>query len=464
MADTVLEVILRMRDEATGELSRFGEALRRSSRGVREVGRTFNEVSQGLIIAAAATTRFGHENSAMGQALLKASGAVAAMSVVFTTLGGIIPGVVVGVKAIGAAMMFLAANPVGLLVTAVAGLVAAFFIFRDKIPAVFEIVGNAVEKFVNFFLTAYRPIIKTINAIAGLFSDFEIPESVDFEWRQFGETVKGVADNVADFAGGAIKMVPDLFDKTSQATKSAATEIKRVQDQVFRWTEQGIGLQDLLGIGIGAGRGQPSPFRLDAFLSQIRGGLNELANFTQTLRPRFSLPDISARPLTQLEQLQNTARELADALPLQRLSNDIRGATEFFFDFNRAWVEAFIEGKISLESYIATWKQLKDGIEAAKRKVEEFRELIGPGLTRGLTPEQAFWREFSESVSMAGGLFQAATGRRLAPAELPGFGFPPTVSPAPLMPPGFSPTVNVSVQVGDERLDSIIGKQVRESR
>ncbi len=115
------------------------------------------------------------------------------------------------------------ALPITAIVAGIVGLVTAFFIWRDAMPKVFEFIGKAFEKFVNFFIDRINDMVGALNVVAGLIGQ-EIPEldRVAIEWEHVGQAVANFGDDALD----ALKKVGRQFGFVGQDTDDTTESIE----------------------------------------------------------------------------------------------------------------------------------------------------------------------------------------------------------------------------------------------
>lgn len=100
--------------------------------------------------------RWIEANPELTKNIVMVTAAIAAVLVVIGTLGLVIPTIITGVTALGAAFMFLAANPIGIIIVAIAAVVAGLIWLgnnSDKVNAAitagWEAMGNALASIGN---------------------------------------------------------------------------------------------------------------------------------------------------------------------------------------------------------------------------------------------------------------------------------------------------------------------------
>tara|TARA_Y100000310_G_scaffold317878_1_gene371287 strand:- start:151 stop:3249 length:3099 start_codon:yes stop_codon:yes gene_type:complete len=134
----------------------------------------------------------------------------------------------------------VAANPVGLIIigiiAAVTGVVAAFLIFRDKIPAVFDFVGKKVEEFVNFYIGRMNAIIDVIDAITP--GTIKRIDEISVSWKGAGEAVERFADGTVEKLGaikdGVLGLLPS-FDRVKETIKDVGKSAAVLEREMDDW-------------------------------------------------------------------------------------------------------------------------------------------------------------------------------------------------------------------------------------
>jgi len=167
-------------------------------------------------------------------------GAVVAGKAFALIYGGVVPAALrIATLAQWAFNAAVAANPAGLIIigviAAVTGLVAAFLIFRDKIPAVFHSVGKVIEKFANFFVNAINTVIAAMNLLPHVTAT--AIKEVNLEWRGAGEAVERFADGavaklgaIKDAVLGVMPSLGQFEEKIKDVGKSAAVLEREIDD------------------------------------------------------------------------------------------------------------------------------------------------------------------------------------------------------------------------------------------
>lgn len=157
---------------------------------------------------------------------------IGVLGVALVGLGVVLPALVTGFAAVGVAIT-LATGPIGLAILAVSGLVAAFFIFRDKIPAVLKTVGDAISFFINnVVLLEFSLLIDALNLI-GKVAGFEIPKLVvnlGSTFEAVGQKIEQSGDKVATSIQG---IIPSM-ENVTVATRDAAMATDLFKDSLNR--------------------------------------------------------------------------------------------------------------------------------------------------------------------------------------------------------------------------------------
>jgi len=182
---------------------------------------------------------------------------MAALAAVLMVTSLVMPGIAVGVQ--GASFAFKAlvlgtnlataaqwrfnvamiANPIGataaIIIAAVAGIVAAFVIFRDKIPGIFEHVGQTIADWYNMlFMPIINLVIRGLNLLPGVAIQElgELADTFADAFENVGKSAEGFADNVAGqlkkIRESIVNIGPDfagLGDDVSKAAEDAKEAI-----------------------------------------------------------------------------------------------------------------------------------------------------------------------------------------------------------------------------------------------
>ena len=205
-----------------------------------------------------------------------------------TALGGILPAISTGIKAINAAM---SANVIGIIITAIAALVAALITlwntnedFRNAVISIWnnvkavilDIAGKLKAFFTETLPQAVASAIETLKSLPGkalqwgkdLIDSFitGIKEKVS----HLVDTVKGVAQSVADFLGFSEPEKGPLSNFHTYAPDMMQLFASGIKDNLWRITDQmervGTGIQDAI----------PTP-TVDTVYNAAAGMVNGLA-------------------------------------------------------------------------------------------------------------------------------------------------------------------------------------------
>lgn len=171
---------------------------------------------------------------------------VTALSAVVSILGGgflvllgFLPQIVSGFnsvmtagKALGSGLTFLATNPVGLIIAAVAALVAGIVIAYNKIDWFREFVDEAWEFIKEVFVVALEIILETVTEVFNFISEFimDILDGLAEFWAEHGEQIIATVTSVFNF----------IKDTISTIINAVVTFIKKMLDKLFAfWEENG---------------------------------------------------------------------------------------------------------------------------------------------------------------------------------------------------------------------------------
>ena len=298
-------------------------------------------------------------------------------------------------------------GPIGLGVLAIAGLVAAFFVFRDQIPKVFEVVGDAISWwFNNTYLRVINGVIRGLNQVARLVGksiDTIDPIDLGDKFKSFGEKASAGADKVLsslralvptfgrtkdaadDLRATTDGLVQDfdqkLPDAISRTTRSLDPKLAAAADSAGRALEvMGIPLvkttSTLYDMSTAGGRA-------DFALAKFQRGLEEM------------LPVATAAADAIDESAQATVRKIAADIEASISQARLTDAVRFFVAEGMTnIIDAFADGRIELEGFIGLSEDLiriqRDGIQAAKDHAAALKEetaaavvpLLGGGAVR----------------------------------------------------------------------------------
>ena len=252
-----MQVLLSQTNKVQGDFVNTSDQFANSQRIVRAemenhaatLGQSLLPFMEGVVNSARrATSAFGEwssENRELASLIGPVVLGLTAVGGALVVIGVGLPPLVTGIKAMTTVMKLLSLQslrtgasmaagwviglgPIGLIIAAIAGLVAAFFIFRDKIPPVLRFVGRHLDTFKSFFVDYFLgPILEGLASLIGVFNQDwadairNVKKSIDdfsFEdqFGRFGDAAKDFGDD----AVGAIKSLIPSFDT---ATASADT-------------------------------------------------------------------------------------------------------------------------------------------------------------------------------------------------------------------------------------------------
>ena len=250
-AYATLQIAISQSKNAIGDFDRTSKSFANQTRILNQ--RFFDlKVSFGNIILPLATKliqkfivlteKFTAQSPETKKLILILSGIGIVLPPILITIGLMATGIktlIVSVKALGIALRFLALNPIGLVVTAIAGLLIVSKDFRNDFVAVFEFIAQKVGAIFTF-----------------------IGDQIDF----FSNKIANFAESIGfDFGIGTGQ---DLDKILAQQKKELAFKVER---------SQSVDIGGMLGININAPQGSSANFT-----PSNNSPINTNVNFTQT--------------------------------------------------------------------------------------------------------------------------------------------------------------------------------------
>ena len=365
-------------EETSGVIERNAAIHERSFTPIQRLRHQLSELAFAHAEVGKQAAQFAPILIAAGPAAAGLTLGIKALSIALTFLKGHL----LGIRAAAATAWTALYGPIGLGVLAIAGLVSAFFIFRDQIPKVFKIVGDAISWwFNNTYLRVVNGVISGLNKLLGL-----VGKSIDHirldlgsKFEAFGELAAAGADKVLSAlhslvpsfgsAGEAAEVLldsthdladqfgddlPDAIKKTTEALDPALTRaIVRTENSL---TFMGIPL-----------------VRTKHNLTDITRAEWEAANAMATFRRELeqALPVLEdAADKTELT-VQETVAKIAADIDAAEAQQRLTGAVRFFVAEGMTnIIDAFVEGRIQLAGFIGLSEDLiqlqKDAAQAAR--------------------------------------------------------------------------------------------------
>jgi hypothetical protein len=261
----------------------------------------------------------------------------------------------------------VAANPVVLIaiaiVAAVAGVVAAFLIFRDKIPAVFDFVGKAVENFVNFYISRMNKVIDVIDAITP--GTIKRIDEISVSWKGAGEAVERFADGTVEKLS-AIKDAITGVNSGIDLIGDKATGLRKVEDDLVVMAEA---FED-----VGRSVNDASTEAADAIEQEwipsvegLRFSIGQLVDETE--EAFLQIASIPAQEALVLDKLASIALNeelgpLRDAMNL--LAEEGMGNV----------IQAFADGTMTKQEFLETALLVREAIDDENKALKEQEGLL----------------------------------------------------------------------------------------
>lgn len=236
-ADATLSLILEQTARAEGQFARETDtAAGAQARATAEAENAKAEMGEGLLPITAKLTdwvgkvgqAFGNLSNTWQNAILIAAGLLAAIGPLTT----IIAGITAAVGLLSGAMAFLAANPVVLVIAAVAALAAGLVIayqksetFRSIVQAAFGAVGAAASFLSNVFSTAFGWIKDHLNFVLVAIGPIGVAilllkENWSTAWNAIKtalQTVWGIVKPILDAMSSGLDKIADAAGKVTGA-------------------------------------------------------------------------------------------------------------------------------------------------------------------------------------------------------------------------------------------------------
>jgi tape measure domain-containing protein len=343
-------------------------------------------------------------------------------------MGSIIPGIIQGLKGIGAAMTFLANNPVGLVIVAIGALVAALIYayknserFREVVQRVSNVVRFLAEKAVDYL----RPKLEALVAAFGVLVAAVHRAIVALRplWEFIAMVGKGFVDVTVKATkvflpgligvGNAITNVFSQVAKEIKANISAiSTAFELIKEGKFKEAFQSFGKEmtnDARNIGNAAKEGFEAGFEgTVGFFQRIADEYNRALDTVKPLAPKKDIIDTTNNnnddpdaPTGPNGQPRN--QRLSEVAPLPTLQANIAGLAPFF---ETAAAEEKIKG---LGVVMEELKVIQSGLftdmaEKSRAAAEEMQKMLD-SLYLGLTTTgETFiqWGLIAQDAAIAG--------------------------------------------------------------
>ncbi len=400
--------------EAINKAFGLEDILGKLANAVQRAADWFTSLSPGMQKAIVLTSAFA---ASLGPVLF-----------VMGKMGSIIPGIIQGLKGIGAAMTFLAANPVGLVIVAIGALVAALIYayknseqFREVVQRVANVVRFLAEKAVDYL----RPKLEALVAAFGVLVAAVHRAIVALRplWEFIAMVGKGFVDVTVKATkvflpgligvGNAIANVFSQVAKEIKANISAiGTAFELIKEGKFKEAFQSFGKEmtnDARNIGNAAKEGFEAGFEgTVGFFQRIADEYNRALDTVKPLAPKKDIidtinnnndcPDAPTGPNGQPRN-----QRLSEVAPLPTLQANIAGLAPFF---ETAAAEEKIKG---LGVVMEELKVIQSGLftdmaEKSRAAAEEMQKMLD-SLYLGLTTTgETFiqWGLIAQDAAIAG--------------------------------------------------------------
>lgn len=252
----------RLSETAAGKFSTAMDNLKLAGAALAEsLLPIINQILDGVTWMAQA---FANLSPEMQKTILIVAGVVAAIGPMIT----VITSVVTGIQAIGAALTFLAANPVGIVIVAVGALVAALIwlynnqelvaqklaaawewirnLFWEKVNNVTDIITNgftSIDGFLNMVWEGIKLMFDTIwLSIFGVFEFYAwaLWELLVLAFEQVGVDLEAIWQGIKDYFFGVWEAILAKFNAVWNAIASAVTSIMARIKSTFTSVWNGI--------------------------------------------------------------------------------------------------------------------------------------------------------------------------------------------------------------------------------
>lgn len=179
----------------------------------------------------------------------------------FTTVVGFIPKLVSGIKMVGTALTFLATNPIGLIITAIAGIIAiGVLLFKhwDEVKAVAQKLGDKLMdvfgKIGDFISNVWGSVVESVSGAwdticnvvqVGIMLIGEIMKlgfniitlPFQFIWQNCKDTIMEILDSIKEYiskvVSSIVSAVKPYLDKLLSMWTSALNSIKSVVTNIW---------------------------------------------------------------------------------------------------------------------------------------------------------------------------------------------------------------------------------------
>ncbi len=333
------------------------------------------------------------------------------------------------VGALTAAFGFLI-SPIGIVVAAIAGLIALFVTFHDKVVDIGDLhasvgnilqatwnvtsqrisdaVSNAVSDIIAYFTTLLEPVRKVFNDIynfsSQIFSDISdyiggVVDKITAQFRQFSDAVNGIFTSIKDkivnifsgatgYAKGFINDVSKEANRLQTADDAAKNTGVKLSNEVFgppapdfkRGKDTSVSLNDVQGYIGNGGRGGAGGSGGKTLEERLKG----ISDVSKLKAQEAGLGELGKR-LLEVDKAVQTAtggHEKLTAAQTKQLAITKQQVTEnFHAEQNQERIKQAIEDTLTpQEKYNKAVKELTDlqpqtaqGVEAIRRKMAELK-------------------------------------------------------------------------------------------
>lgn len=157
--------------------------------------------------------------------LVGLAAAIGPVMIVLSKVINIVPKVITGIKSLGTALTFLTTNPIGLVIAAIAALIAIGVLLWqnwDEVKAFAEKIWNGIKDFFNktidwiadFFKKSWESIKETVSKVME-----SIKETITKVWNSIKEFFSKIVDSIMGFLEKNFKELADFIKKYMNMAK-----------------------------------------------------------------------------------------------------------------------------------------------------------------------------------------------------------------------------------------------------